>query len=647
MGASHSTPPPLVSVSVPNGEVLVPSGSPLTIDPYGHLHRHPQYLQQNKNLLRNANKPTRLRTSPHIPIYTPCSPPSRHPRYAAQRHQEYEVLEGSEETESTADKMMGAGDPRMGMGRMGTRKGGMGGLRGRFGGGRAGYFEDERPRSAPEVGIGGRMGLGVGVGGQDPKMVGMGDITPDFGGGAAEMDMGMGMGMSGGLGMMKPPTMQPPEYTSNPQLPHFNNTGLNAPNRLPPGLNPYTSSPARTPTTFSSNSSPRTNQPIPNRPSKSRSKDYTSVPMGAYTKSQTPHKPHRSYTSPNYAAQVSRQGQRKVGASGRDWVDGNAFLDACTCTTNCKCRKSHRVIYRRERQRREGSNDDDGEDSDARQEIGEIRYILRDDLGKDCDDHSGCRKSGSRSVSGTESESRSSEKGSKSKKKKKKKKRKEEEKNAKERKDQFKNMKEELLEALDDRIQGIRDVGLQQQQSRQKIPIPTGTMPHPPFGMPPAMGSMPFTREEMTMDPRIAQHIAMMQANPQSMNIPNIMHQMSPSMPNHPNTPWDPAMYPRDSNDPPFRTPSTTPHGARPRRPSFPRPSQKAEQAGPRGFARNRITGHEAARRTARAVQTQHHQHHDPTSSDDFDFDVNDESPARRRVMAGVRYNNGIDGLRG
>ncbi|KAF2277061.1 uncharacterized protein EI97DRAFT_307966 [Westerdykella ornata] len=53
-------------------------------------------------------------------------------------------------------------------------------------------------------------------------------------------------------------------------------------------------------------------------------------------------------------------------------------LDACICTTNCTCRKGHRVVYFEDR--------DDGSGPLR----GEIRYVLRDDLGKDCGDHSAC-----------------------------------------------------------------------------------------------------------------------------------------------------------------------------------------------------------------------------------------------------------------
>ncbi|KAF1961802.1 hypothetical protein CC80DRAFT_198062 [Byssothecium circinans] len=94
----------------------------------------------------------------------------------------------------------------------------------------------------------------------------------------------------------------------------------------------------------------------------------------------------------------------QAGPSGHEWIEGNSFLDACICTTNCTCRKGQRVLYRAQGHV-VGSGGDNGE-GDAgsvggggggggpggRNAYGEIRYILKEDVGRDCGDHTACKE---------------------------------------------------------------------------------------------------------------------------------------------------------------------------------------------------------------------------------------------------------------
>ncbi|KAF1925701.1 uncharacterized protein M421DRAFT_423537 [Didymella exigua CBS 183.55] len=65
------------------------------------------------------------------------------------------------------------------------------------------------------------------------------------------------------------------------------------------------------------------------------------------------------------------------------WGDG---IDTCICTTNCKCRKGERAVKWYEGMAKIG-----GEEVPVRAKLN-TRYVLKDDIGKDCGDHSGCKK---------------------------------------------------------------------------------------------------------------------------------------------------------------------------------------------------------------------------------------------------------------
>jgi hypothetical protein len=346
---------------------------------------------------------------------------------------------------------------------------------------------------SPRMGMGG-MGPG-GMGGMGPG--GMGGMHP---GGMAPDGMG---------GM--PPSGMPPEYTSNPSMPRFSGGGA-----MPgAGMNPYASYPGRPRSSSSSGSPPPPQQT--RRPSRRPPGYHERVPMGAYAETEKRRKPSRSRTEPQTSARLNRgqPSNKKAGTSGKEWLEGDAFLDACTCTTNCSCRKSQRVLYRSRNDRRKGKGSGGDSDSEDEEEYGsgEIRYILKEDLGKDCGDHSGCKKNSHSSDS--------SEKEGKNSKNKKNKDKKEE----KRRKEEFEGFKDDLLEALDERFEDIKKAS----QQRGTSPSPAQ---RPPFGGGPSMRPSPFMMNGGNMDPRMAQQMGMMGGgDPYGMGMPD-MSRMPPGMTN-------------------------------------------------------------------------------------------------------------------
>jgi hypothetical protein len=312
-------------------------------------------------------------------------------------------------------------------------------------------------------GPGGMMGGPGGMmGGPGGMMGGPGGMMSRPGG----MMGGPGMGPEGmmaypGMGRGSPP----PGYTSMPQRPLFPDGGGGS---GPPNRNPYSSSTA--------SSAGAREEPTTRRSSR-RPNDHASI--GLFAKDAKSPKLSRSRTAPTTAERINRTG-KNVGPSGKEWISGDAFLDACTCTTNCTCRGGHRVLYR--------SRSDAGSDSDsAHCRTGEIRYILKKDLGKDCGDHSGCK---------ARSDSDDEEKQSKKEKKKEEKKRKEE----------FDGFKEDMLEALDQRLDKLKA-----ERSKASSARSSPRLPHA------GMGPGGFARPG-AIDPLRAQRMGGM--NPGAMGMP-------------------------------------------------------------------------------------------------------------------------------
>ncbi|KAJ4298292.1 hypothetical protein N0V90_006192 [Kalmusia sp. IMI 367209] len=90
------------------------------------------------------------------------------------------------------------------------------------------------------------------------------------------------------------------------------------------------------------------------------SSDVQQIAEGVYAAQPQPKHVRRKAEKPvSDRLNRTQTATRRVGPSGEEWIGGDPFLDACTC-------------------------DDDTT------KAGEIRYIIRDDLGKDCGDHSKC-----------------------------------------------------------------------------------------------------------------------------------------------------------------------------------------------------------------------------------------------------------------
>jgi hypothetical protein len=226
------------------------------------------------------------------------------------------------------------------------------------------------------------------------------------------------------------PSGLPPEYTSNHNLAAYGGDGIMAGAAM---VNSYSSYPSIRPSPPSSNS-----PPLPQSVPRERPNHYEHVPMGAYADTKAAKQPLRSHADPHASMHLNRgqPSSQKIGSLGQEWLDGDAFLDACICTTSCSCRKSHRVLYRARKDDHKAGSDSDGEHHEYTS--GEIRYVLKDDLGRDCGDHTECREN--------KIDSDKEDKSSKNK----------DRKEGKKLQRQFRGFKDELLEALDERLDDMR-----------------------------------------------------------------------------------------------------------------------------------------------------------------------------------------------
>lgn len=263
-------------------------------------------------------------------------------------------------------------------------------------------------------------------------------------GGMNGLGMGMGMATPGVQGLANPmahhammPTSPdlPPGYSSMQHLPpRYSAGGMppTGPGQAPgPGQNSYPN-PYAYPGSLESSASttPRRHR------SPSTNKN---IPLGPFAKSHSPGTPkmRRAHTAPTARVNAKTGG-------GNEWIKGDSFLDACICTPNCTCREGHRVLYR---SRDDGGSGDEGEGQYGQ---GEIRYILKKDLERDCGDHSACVKKGEQV--GSDEEAVISRGGSK-------KKEKEKKKEEKKRKEEMEGFKEDLLDALDEKFEKMKRRG--------------------------------------------------------------------------------------------------------------------------------------------------------------------------------------------
>lgn len=237
------------------------------------------------------------------------------------------------------------------------------------------YNVDPRPSSAPAgyAGLRGGQGYpGMYPGAEDMAMNGM-MLYP-----------GMYPGMYAGVHPQGPnvsphPSM-PPQYASHESMPGYPHGTGGARN-----VNAYASHLPRSPSsTTSSSSSPKSrSRPLPSAIQAAINEAIQKSTGSAHTQSNPL---ARSKTSPATFTNDNNNG----------WGDGS---DTCICTTNCKCRKGERGVkwY-------EGTAEIDGKDVPVRAKLN-TRYVLKDDIGKDCDDHTECKKKASSSSSSSSSSS--------------------------------------------------------------------------------------------------------------------------------------------------------------------------------------------------------------------------------------------------
>ncbi|KAF2686381.1 hypothetical protein K458DRAFT_387389, partial [Lentithecium fluviatile CBS 122367] len=350
MGTTLSHPPPLIEISGPRNKVLVPAGTSFSVNPPIPPIYH-RVLEPYLGDYFPRGRPRDRERGRQRDTYR------ERERYRGRDRRRRPLTE--DDTVTSSEMSFGDGPPMQG--RRGTRRGPDGGGRMHMGMPmtmRRGpprrpsrpppnaYMmdpSDPRARSAPDL----PMGYAYpGAGPRGPLRRGM---SPNLVRGMDGGDMGRSADMGG---------------------------------------NPYAFQTGRVPTPGMG----RTHTPLAmpqqgRRPV--RPPGLNDIPMGAYaagTPHSPPHLPARANTEPPTSSRLNRrQGPgKKVGPSGQEWIQGDPFLDACTCTTNCTCRKGQRVLYRSQAQ------DGDGE-GNGKNGWGEIRYVLKDDLGRDCGDHEKCR----------------------------------------------------------------------------------------------------------------------------------------------------------------------------------------------------------------------------------------------------------------
>lgn len=225
------------------------------------------------------------------------------------------------------------------------------------------YDVDARPSSAPAeyAGLrGGQAAAGLHPGAEEMGMNGMmpQGVYPQAYPGVYVQGLGM-----------SPHLSVPPQYASRESMPGYAHSVGGARNG-----NGSAAYPPRPPPPSMTSSSSR---------SGSRSKPLPSAIQAAIDeaiqkstgKAGGPSKPlSRSKTSPAIFTKYERKD---------NWGDG---IDTCICMTNCKCRKGERAVKWYEGMAKIGD-----EEVPLRAKLN-TRFVLQDDIRKDCGDHSGCKK---------------------------------------------------------------------------------------------------------------------------------------------------------------------------------------------------------------------------------------------------------------
>ncbi|KAF3051146.1 hypothetical protein E8E11_009756 [Didymella keratinophila] len=374
MGNTPSTPPPLVSINAPGNDVLVPYGTSLYACPPAATGVHPpNHHSPCPHIEHTGAICQHCQSAPQGPVYSRI--PTRSQRRHGHPEPDVRIREYDEESSST----------ELGSVRMRREKGGkMADMRRR-------YDIDPRPSSAP-AGYAGLRGGQAGPGTCGSDEMGQNGMH-QYAGMYPQMYPGVypqGPGMS-------PHASVPPQYASHESMPGYAHPQRNG--------NVYASHPPRPPppsvtSTSSSSKSRSRSRPLP---SAIQAAINVAIQKSTGATGGSSYPLSRSKTSPAIYIKDSNNKDR--------WGDG---MDTCICTTNCKCRKGERAVkwY-------EGMADIGGKEVPVRAKLN-TRIVLKDDIGKDCGDHSGCKKKtdldSSSSSSSSDTETSTSKRKKKSKK---------------------------------------------------------------------------------------------------------------------------------------------------------------------------------------------------------------------------------------
>jgi hypothetical protein len=359
MGNTPSTPPPLVSINAPGNDVLVPYGTSLYAYPpqpsgYHAPHAHCGHQQ---GACQGASCPDAGQGL----IYSRVSARPRRQRHG--RPEPDVRIREYEESESTE---LGEVRPRRKEREMQDMRRPGPGL----------YDAALRPSSAPAgyAGLrGGQAQPGVYPSGEEMVVNGMPHPVMYAGG---NYPGGYPQGPN-----MSPHLSVPPQYASYESMPGYPQGMGHAQN-----ANVYASHPPRPPPPSTTSSSSI---------SKSRGRQLPSAIQAAIDEAIL-----KSTGTADRSSNLLSKSKTWLATPTKDnndgWGDG---IDKCICTTNCKCRKGERAIKWYEGMAKIG-----GEDVPVRAKLN-TRYVLKDDIGKDCGDHSGCKKKSSSNPSSSSSSS--------------------------------------------------------------------------------------------------------------------------------------------------------------------------------------------------------------------------------------------------
>ena len=384
---------------------MVPYGTSLYACPPRTPGYHPSHSPRSSHLggdCKRANCQHCRGTTPRGPVYRAVDPLYDKGRLRRNKHGRSEadvnIREYDDEEDRRSTDLGEVSETK----RMGRKEGKMKGMRRQV-------MEDQGLRDQEARMSGGRRGV-PGPYDVDPRVYGVDQRPTSALAGYAGLRGGQGhLGMEDmAMGGMPYPSMHPSMHPGAPYpmpYPGFSPHGSIPPQYAshesmgyPPGIgglqaaHPYASAsprPPRPPPPSTSSPSPSPN-PVSKKLSPSlQAAIEAAVQKSAEMGSKSRTKPTRSKTSP-----TTFVNGKHVHVSSDGWGDG---INTCICTTNCKCRKGERATgwY-------EGIVENtEGEEVPVRGKLN-TRWVLADDLGKDCGHHTTRRKSASSSGSDTE-----------------------------------------------------------------------------------------------------------------------------------------------------------------------------------------------------------------------------------------------------